>query len=78
MGQQANRCLQINQSQNTAIVSIPSKVAKLLLHITQTKIGKAEHTVEVCGLAPNDAVRSFTRSPSPVFDSRNHEKYRPR
>lgn len=55
---QANFKLRIDQNQNTATISTPSKeVAAKLFQVTKIKIEETEHPVELYGLAPDDAVK---------------------
>ncbi|KAH7974084.1 hypothetical protein HPB49_009744 [Dermacentor silvarum] len=55
---EANLRLRIDQNQNTATVSTPTKdMAMNLIEVSKIKVGETEHSVEMYGLAPDDAVK---------------------
>ncbi|KAH7933392.1 hypothetical protein HPB49_012141 [Dermacentor silvarum] len=55
---EANLRLRIDHNQNTATVSTPTKdMAMKLIEVSKIKVGETEHSVEMCGLAPDDAVK---------------------
>ncbi|KAH7953151.1 hypothetical protein HPB49_005166 [Dermacentor silvarum] len=55
---QANLRLRIDQNQNTATVSTPTKeMAMKFIEVSKIKVGETEHSVEMYGLAPDDAVK---------------------
>ncbi|KAH7933314.1 hypothetical protein HPB49_011426 [Dermacentor silvarum] len=60
---QANLQLRIDQNQNTATVSTPTKeIAMKLIEVSKIKLGETEHSVEMYGLAPDDTVKGVIHS----------------
>ncbi|KAH7974121.1 hypothetical protein HPB49_010209 [Dermacentor silvarum] len=55
---EANLRLRIDHNRNTATVSTPTKdMAMKLIEVSKIKVGETEHSVEMYGLAPDDAVK---------------------
>ncbi|KAH7948997.1 hypothetical protein HPB49_004077 [Dermacentor silvarum] len=55
---EANLRLRIDHNQNMATVSTPTKdMAMKLIEVSKIKVGETEHSVEMYGLAPDDAVK---------------------
>ncbi|KAH7953005.1 hypothetical protein HPB49_003443 [Dermacentor silvarum] len=53
-----NLRLRIDHNPNTATVSTPTKdMAMKLIEVSKIKVGETEHSVEMYGLAPDDAVK---------------------